>query len=237
MLKLDPDRYEPVATSLAKQGRIKEAIALCNEAGKTDTSVRPALMLTSILVSGRATPEDLASKETEESLKKALAAHKDQPALLASVANIRVLQDRPGEAIELYRQLLARQPRNVEILNNLATMLGEQPEPERRKEAREYVEQAISLAGRQPGLLDTKGMVLFYDGKPDQAVGILQEATRLPSPDPRYYFHLAVAYGRLEQLDKARAALQQALAADLDHQLLTKADRQLRTDLEKKLGL
>ena len=66
---------------------------------------------------------------------------------------------------------------------------------------------------------------------------VLQEAAQAPSPDPRYCFHLAVAYGRLGQLDKARAALQQARAADLDHQLLTKTDRQLLAELEKKLGL
>ena len=112
-----------------------------------------------VLISGRATAQDLASAEPY--LKKALETHKDQPALLANVANIRVLQDRSDEAIELYRQILAQQPRNVEVLNNLATMLAEQPEPEKRKEALEYVEQAIKLAGPQPGLLDTKGMALL----------------------------------------------------------------------------
>ena len=56
-----------------------------------------------------------------------------------------------------------------------------------------------------------------------------------PNPDPRYSFHLAVVYARLGQLDKARAALQQARAADLDHHLLTKKDRQLLAELEKKL--
>jgi Tfp pilus assembly protein PilF len=235
MLKLTPERYEPLAMSLAKQGRIQEAVALCIEAGKTDTSVRPALLLTMVLVSGRATAQDLASADPY--LKKALENHKDQPALLANIANIRVLQDRSGEAIELYRQILAQQPRNVNVLNNLATLLAEQPEPEKRKEAAEYIEQAINLAGPQAGLLDTKAMALLHDGKPDQAVGLLQEATQVPSPDPRWCFHLAVACGRLGQLDKGRAALQQARACDLDHLLLTKTDRQLLADLEKKLGL
>ena len=169
-------------------------------------------------------------------MKKALETHKDQPALLANVASIRVLQDRPSEAIELYRQILKQQPNNVEVLNNLATMLAEQPEPENRKEALECIERAIELAGPQPGLLDTKGMALFYDGKPDQALGALQAAAQAPNPDPRYCFHLAVACGRLGQLDKARAALQQARAADLEHQLLTKKDRQLLADLERQLA-
>ena len=46
-----------------------------------------------------------------------------------------------------------------------------------------------------------------------------------------------MAYGQLGQFDEARAALRQARVADLDHQLLTKKDRQLLADLEKKLGL
>jgi len=188
-----------------------------------------------VLLSGRATSQDRAAAEPY--LKKALETHKDQPALLASVANIRLLQDRPGEAIELYRQILAHQPKNIEVLNNLATMLAEQPEPEKRKEALQYVEQAINLVGPQPGLLDTKGMALFYDGKPDQALALLQQAAQAPVPDPRYSFHLAVACGRLGQLDQGRAALQKARAGDLDHQLLTKMDRQLLAELEKKLGL
>ena len=63
MVKLGPDVYEPLAMSLAKQGRIQEAVALCHEAGKTDKSVRPALMLAVVLGSGRATPQDLDSAE------------------------------------------------------------------------------------------------------------------------------------------------------------------------------
>ena len=76
----------------------------------------------------------------------------------------------------------------------------------------------------------------MYEGKPDQAVGLLKEAASAPHPDPRWSFHLAVAYVRLGELDKARVALEQARAGDLDHQLLTKMDRQLLADLEKKLG-
>lgn len=129
-----------------------------------------------------------------------------------------------------------QQPRNVAVLNNLATMLAEQPESEKRKEALEYVERAINLVGPQPGLLDTKGMVLFFDGKPDLALAALEEAVRDPSPDPRWWLHLAVVRERSGQLDQARAALQKARAGDLEHQLLTKMDRQLLADLAKRLG-
>jgi tetratricopeptide (TPR) repeat protein len=234
LLKLAPDGYEPLAMSLAKEGRTQEAVALCDEAGKADKSARPALRLAMVLLSGHATAEDL--KRAEPALQKALDNHKDELVLLANVANIRILQGRPDEAIALYRQILQRQPRNPAVLNNLATLLSERPEPEERKEALEDIEQAIKLSGPQPDWLDTKGLILVYEGKPDQAVGLLKEAASAPHPDPRWSFHLAVAYVRLGELDKARVALEQARAGDLDHQLLTKMDRQLLADLEKKLG-
>ena len=164
--------------SLAKQGRIQEAIALCEEAGKTDTSVRPALVATMALVSGRPTAQDLAAAEPY--LKKALEAHKDQPALLVERG------DYSRDARKVcrgHRRSTGRSWRsnrqNVEVLNNLATLLAEQPEPENHKEALEFVEQAIKLAGPQPGLLDTKGMALFFGGKPDQAVDLLQQAAQI----------------------------------------------------------
>jgi Flp pilus assembly protein TadD len=185
------------------------------------------------LVSGRTTAQDLSAAEPY--LKKALEAHKDQIELLSNVATIRVIQEKFAEAVQIYKQILAQQPRNVEVLNNLATLLAEQPGPESHKEALEYVEQAIKLVGPQPGLLDTKGMVLFFGGKADQALELLQQAAQSPAADPRFFFHLAVAYGELGQLEQARAALQQARDGDLDHQLLTKTDRQLLADLEKKL--
>ncbi|MGA2030684.1 MAG: tetratricopeptide repeat protein [Thermoguttaceae bacterium] len=235
LVRLAPDGYEPLAMALAKQGRTREAVALCDEAGKTDKSARPARRLASILLSGRATAEDL--KRAEPSLEKALANYKDDLPLLANVANVRILQGHPDEAIALYRQILQRQPSSPEMLNNLATLLAERPEPEKRQEALEHVEQAIQLSGPQPDWLDTKGLILMYEGKLDEAVGLLKEAAGTPHPDPRFSFHLAVAYARRGDLDKARAALQQARRGDLDHQFLTAMDRQLLADLEKKLGL
>jgi tetratricopeptide (TPR) repeat protein len=245
LLKLSPGIYEPLAMSLAKQGRIQEAVALCQEAatgarvpGSTeypgDESLRPALMLAAVLTSGKATLPDLDS--AEPLLKKALESHKEQPDLLNCIAGIRVLRDQPNEAIGLYRKLLKQQPKNVGVLNDLATVLSEQPESENRREAMECIERAIELAGPQAGLLDTKGMILYFDGKLDRALVELQAAVQTPNSDPRFCFHLAVVYGRLGQLDKSRAALQQARDADLEHQLLTKKDRQLLAELEKQLA-
>ena len=220
--------------SLAKQGKIQEAMTLCRDAAKSKGSLTPVMTIIEILCSGRAGPKDFQS--AEPLLQKALAEHKNQPDLMANLAVVRVLQDRPAEAIELYRQVLRLQPKNIGVLNNLASLLAEKPEPQARREALEYVEQAIDLAGKQPLLLDTKGMALLYDGEAERAVKMLQSACDYPRPDPRFLFHLAAACARLDQLDRARAALRKARDADLERQVLTKKDRQLLADLDRQLG-
>ena len=232
--KLGGEIYGPLAMSIAKQGRIQEAVALCEEAGKTDDSSRPALAVAAILTTGQATKHDLESAEPY--LKKAAEKHKDQAVLQASLAGIYVLMGQPKKAIEQYRENLKQQPKDVTTLSDLATVLAEQPDEESRKEALELVERAIELAGPQPNLLDTKGMALFYDGKPERAEIALQAAAQSPNPDPRYCFHYAVVCAKLGKLDLARTALKQARDGDLEHQLLTTKDRQLLEELKKQVA-
>ena len=232
--KLGGDAFVQLAMSMAKQGRIQEALALCEEAGKTDNSPRPALLMAAILMSGRATPHDLESAEPY--LKKAAETHKDQPVLLTYLGTIDLLLDRPEQAIELYRENLKLQPKNATTLSDLATVLAEQPRDESRKEALECVERAIDLAGPQPALLDTKGMALFYDGKLERAEIALQAAAQSPNPDPRYFFHYAVVCAKLGNLDRARTALKQAVGGEVEHQLLTPKDRQLLVELRKQVA-
>ena len=45
LIRLAPQQYAPLAASLGLQNRLGEAVALCVEAGKTDHSARPALIL------------------------------------------------------------------------------------------------------------------------------------------------------------------------------------------------
>ncbi len=53
--------------------------------------------------------------------------------------------------------------------------------------------------------------------------------------DPRYHFHLAVAYNRTGNADKARDALKEATGGNLKNEFLTEMDLQLLGELEEKL--
>ena len=56
----------------------------------------------------------------------------------------------------------------------------------------------------------------------------------LPLTDPRCHFHLAVAYDRTGQPEKARAAFDTARKNHLARQILTPKDRTMLAELKKK---
>jgi Flp pilus assembly protein TadD len=143
------------------------------------------------------------------------------------------LQQRLKDAADLYQEVLKLRPKDVVTMNNLATVLAEQPNGSR--EGMRYVEQAIALVGPQPGLLDTKGMLLVFADKAEEAVPLLEMATAAPNADPRYYFHLAVAYLRTGDIEKARSSLKRAYDGDLTGQILTPGDKKLLAELEQSL--
>ena len=230
--QISPNRYQPLAMSLAKQGRMQEAIRLCVEAAKSDATAGPAITAASILASRSPRSEDL--QLAEPLFSKALSDHKDDAGLLSSVAVVRVVAKQNEAAISVYRRLHSLNPKNALVLNNLASLLGE--EPGRQPEALQYINDAIDIAGQQPALLDTKGMILLNDGKADEAEKCLEAAVSDVSPDPRFHFHLALARERMGDRAKARDSLDRARAGRVQDQILTAADRRMLAELEKKLA-
>ena len=82
------------------------------------------------------------------------------------------------------------------------------------------------------------GMTLLYNGQTKQALQLLEEASSastMINVDPRYHFHRAVALLRLGELEQARAALGAADARELEGQILTNVERDLLTELRRKL--
>ena len=152
---------------------------------------------------------------------------------MATLAAVRIVQDRTDEAISLYRRALPAEPQNTRLLNNLATLLSEQPG--HAKEALEFIDRAIHLAGPQSWLRETKGAILLGDGRVDEALAMLKESASSAEPDPRALLHLAQAYRLAGKLDQARTALDDAHQRNLPQQLLTPAERKLVKELDEKL--
>jgi tetratricopeptide (TPR) repeat protein len=230
LVKFSPESYQPLVRSLASQDRMTEAIELCQEKAASEASPRAAITLAQALTMGKASASDYDLADTV--FREAQEKYQGNVDLLFSLAYVRTVQQRLEEAVRLYLEIHQQKPRHVPTLNNLAAVLSEIPS--RRKEALNYVDRAIDITGRQPALLDTKSMVVLEDD-PDEAVELLEEATAVPSPDPRYHFHLAVAYQRVGSLEKARKALEQARNNDLANFTLTTAEQRMLKELEKSL--
>jgi tetratricopeptide (TPR) repeat protein len=230
-LNRDRNQYAAMATFLTGAGQLGEAVALCLDASKWDTSARPATTLATILALGKPSPEVL--QRAEPVMTKAAVEHKDNVDFLNSLANFHITQQRQEEACKIYRHVLELDSRNVLALNNLSGLLAEQPG--KADEAVKYADRAMELSGPLPGLLDTKGTALFYAGKFEDARKLFEQAIAPPNPDSRYYLHLAAACLRLGKMDDARKAMEKASQAKVADQMLTVGDRNLLAEVKAKL--
>ncbi|MBI3466177.1 MAG: tetratricopeptide repeat protein [Planctomycetes bacterium] len=231
---LDSNRYSALALALAAQqdrAKTQAAIQLCLAAGTAGSSPEPVTILAAALVAAQAHGEITA--DLDGVMEKALANYPDQPQLLMSLANLRLLQGQNQRAEELYRRVTKLQPRDVVALNNLAAMLSGYSDD--TAEAEQLINQAIGLAGEQPYLLDTKGVVLLTGGRAADAVALLERAAALDS-DPRHLFHYAAALWRSNDQDRARAVWRALDRDQLREQMLTSKDQQLLDELSRNLG-
>jgi tetratricopeptide (TPR) repeat protein len=230
--QLDSGRYAALADALAAQGKTDEAIELCFDQAESKATVETALRLSTALIVGHA-PGDRV-RAGERIIAQRIQENPGEHRLQLALANLRMLEARYEDAIQLYRGVLQLQPENVIALNNLATLLSERPG--KAAEALEYIEQAIRISGERALLLDTKGMALLFDNRPAEAVEFLERAIAQPEPDPRYHFHLALALDQTGELERAREQLQQAHDRHLIRQTLTSKDKKLLQELEARLN-
>jgi predicted Zn-dependent protease len=143
-------------------------------------------------------------------LDQGIAATDRSPRLLNMRAEFDVLHEQFEAAIELYGELYDRDPSNVVIANNLATLLASH----RADEA--SLEQAFKAARRlrgsdNPYYQDTYGWILTRRGDARQALTYLEPAAAALTDDPLTQYHLGVTYFDLQRWDEARAALSRAL--------------------------
>jgi len=227
----NPKQYLPVATSLAAQGKIREAVQLCIEKAEDDETPQAAIILASVLGTSKPSPEDVALAKPV--FDKALAEFPDHQSLLFSLALVHANLQQHKEAVRLYQQIVLAAPQNVAALNNLAYVMMEIPG--RAAEALDYIDRAIDISGPRAELLDTKAMILLKDS-PKRAVELLEEATSVPTSDPRYLFHLAAAYRLAGAAAKARISMASAEEGGLAEQPLTATETRLLDELRKTLA-
>jgi cytochrome c-type biogenesis protein CcmH/NrfG len=101
-------------------------------------------------------------------------------------------QNRFNDALLAYQHILAREPKNPEVLNNVAWILCTATDPLVKDpiQAAPFAEKAYALS-KAPHIIDTLAEITFQNGDPSRAVTLTQEALkRLDKPtekDRRYY--------------------------------------------------
>ena len=123
-------------------------------------------------------------------------------------------QDKNGNhipAVEAYKKVLQLDPSNVVALNNLAYDLaeyGNQPD-----EALRYAQKASGLAPDAPAVENTLGWVLYRKGLYSMALSHLERAAD-KEPSAVRKCHVAMAYLRLGDQQRAQKSIQAALKLD-----------------------
>jgi tetratricopeptide (TPR) repeat protein len=151
-------------------------------------------------------------------------------------ANLHLKEGRPDEGIQLLRKVTKLHPNNALAWNNLAATLASQWG--QTQTALDCINRAIDVAGQNiPTLLDTKAMILLELGKPQEALGLLEEAIKSPNgSDPRFYLHLSMAYEHTGAIADARNALEKSHSLGLSEAYLTSLEKTRLSNLTQRLA-
>lgn len=115
------------------------------------------------------------------------------------------------DAVALYRRMLAREPRNADVLHLLGVAAAQEYQ---YNLAVEYIARAIELKGTAPEYYQNLSTALRMMGDIPAAVGCLREAVRICRDNallPELLGNLGEALMRLGSLAEAREAYEQAL--------------------------
>lgn len=128
---------------------------------------------------------------------------------LAILAWYEVANRNYPKAIELYREIIARNPLEVESYWRLARLMrGE----ERMEESTEIAKQGLAVDPEAKDLYNTLGVTYSEMGRHDEAIATLRRYIELAPNDPNIYDSLGMAYHWAGRYPEAIETLEKALA-------------------------
>jgi tetratricopeptide (TPR) repeat protein len=133
--------------------------------------------------------------------------------------------DRMG-AQDAYERALQLDPKDGVAANNLAWIYAGQG---RRDEALRLAETAHRALGDRPAAVDTLGWMYYLDDAADRAVGLLAKAADANPSNAVYRYHLGAALMKMNQQERGRRELHQALALSSTFDGVDDAKRLLTT--------
>ncbi|WP_169978972.1 tetratricopeptide repeat protein [Tautonia rosea] len=231
----EPTAVFPLAGFFARQGRLDDALALCEQAV---ASCPPNAVANAVvaLIFGRAANSDQLDRAATL-VDQLRIKNPNEVEILFQLANLRSLQGRNDEVERLFRDSVRRAPGQPGPLNNLAWFLAISNRS-KAPEALDLINQAIANVGPDPNLLDTRALVLLQLDRVDDAVNDLTLAiSRSRQPDAIWYVHLAQAHLAANRRTEAAEALASARALGLDESTIPPVERSAFEQLTRTLGV
>jgi tetratricopeptide (TPR) repeat protein len=152
-------------------------------------------------------------KAGENILRLMFADHPSDIRIVGTLAVLMQTQGRDDEAAKFYRRVIEIKPDDIVSINNLAWIICEKQG--KHAEALELTEKGLALAPQYIDLIDTRGVAYYRMGKFDDAIRDFSECIRLYPEDTAAvtaaHFHLARAFAKKKQTDKAVENLNKAL--------------------------
>ncbi len=190
------------ANLLALEGRADEAIEILDGVVRDRPDLVMALQRLYALLQTQGRQE-----EARALLAEALIAAPDRYELLSMRAYALEQDGDVDGALDMYAGLYARNPTDIVVANNYASLLAYFREDAASLQIASKV--ASRLEGTQvPAFLDTLGYVRLREGSPQRAVFALEAAARGWPANPTIAFNLGEAYALAGREADARAALE-----------------------------
>jgi len=145
--------------------------------------------------------------EAEKTATAWLQAQPDDVVMKTYLAENALAQNKLGDAETLYREIVAVQPDNALVLNNLAWVAGQL----KQADAIELAERALALAPNNAAILDTLGMLQMEIGEHDKGLANLRQAVDSAPTLAALRLNLARAYIQLERKADAIKELDEVL--------------------------
>jgi Flp pilus assembly protein TadD len=119
--------------------------------------------------------------------------------------------DRIPEAQKQYEAVLALDPDDVIALNNLAYLLSQYGDLER---ALKLAYRASELLPGNSEISDTIGWIQLKRNMPDHSIAAFRDSVRGTPSNPRFHYHLGMAFSQKGEKTEAIAELRTALTLD-----------------------
>lgn len=235
------DEQLRLAAYYGRRLKLDDALFVCGEALNDKSYTEVSGVAQGILRSCVAQTEidDKYFDRVEGWIKKAQDESVNPDAVKLTLADFRDAQGRYDEAVKIYEDMLKNENLydrgRVTALNNLAFIYAVRDG--NGKKAQPLIEEAISIVGPLPELLDTKAMVLLAMGDTEQSISILDSALQASPEDSMLYFHKAKAQKSADDMDGFYQSMEKAVSVGLNESALPPLEHNSYHDMLKTFEL